>query len=154
MSITEKVNKKHGMMPEKTTWSAQDRAKALARKLLELNWEIPKAIISDRDAKYLCELWKGIFQELGTRLPASLYFLALYTTFPSGNSGVRTLNRPQYLSLSNLDTEHILHILITRANAARITHRAGRRNVAAYLKGVIIPTARHAPRRELCKLQW
>ncbi|PMD19082.1 hypothetical protein NA56DRAFT_214526 [Hyaloscypha hepaticicola] len=107
MSITEKVNKKHGMMPEKTTWSAQDRAKALARKLLELNWEIPKAIISDRDAKCLSELWKGIFQELGTRLPASLYFLVLYTTFPSRNSGVGTLNRPQYLSLGNLDTEHI-----------------------------------------------
>ena len=52
--------------------------------------------------------------------------------YPSGKSGVRTLNRPQCLSpytwtLSTSD------ILITRANAAQITHRAGRRGVAAYL---------------------
>jgi hypothetical protein len=52
MSITEDVNKKHGMIPEKITWSAEDWAKALTRKLMELDWETPQAIISDRDANF------------------------------------------------------------------------------------------------------
>jgi hypothetical protein len=35
------------------------------------DWGVPKAIISDRDPKFLAEMWKGIFRRLGTKLLTS-----------------------------------------------------------------------------------
>ena len=36
--------------------------------LLNVDWGIPKAIILDRDPKFLAELWVALFQELGMKL--------------------------------------------------------------------------------------
>ena len=68
LTITCKFSKKVTFIPGFGTWSAKDWGKAIVLRLLDIDWGIPKAIISDRDPKFLSELWAGLFHELGTKL--------------------------------------------------------------------------------------
>ena len=45
-------------------WSAKQWAIKLLDRLAEINWGFPRAIISDRDRKFVAELWKQIFVAL------------------------------------------------------------------------------------------
>ena len=69
MTITDKFSKRNTSVPGKDTWNAAEWAEALLLALAD--WGIPKAIISDRDPKFLSDLWKAIFRTLGTELLVS-----------------------------------------------------------------------------------
>lgn len=56
------------MIPGKTTCTAADWAIGLLDRLAELGWGLPRAIISDRDRKFVSALWKEIFRYLNVGL--------------------------------------------------------------------------------------
>ena len=56
MSVTCKFSKAIGLIPGKSTWTAQQWADRLIERLWITNWGPPKQIISDRDRKFVSEL--------------------------------------------------------------------------------------------------
>jgi hypothetical protein len=68
MSVTCKCSKRIGAVPGRTDWNAAQWAHALCDMLESCSWGIPDTIISDRDRKFLSDLWKAIFQRMGTSL--------------------------------------------------------------------------------------
>ena len=68
MSVTDKFAKTITFIPGKSTWTAKDWAIKLLDRLAELNWGLPRAIISDRDRKFVGQLWKQIFSSLKVSL--------------------------------------------------------------------------------------
>jgi hypothetical protein len=68
MSVTCKFSKRVTLIPGKSTWKAKDWAIALLSRLELMDWGLPKAIIFDRDRKFLADLWKIIFDRLGVKL--------------------------------------------------------------------------------------
>ena len=67
-SVTCKFSKKITLIAGKITYSAKDWAEHLLRRLRKLDWGIPKVIISDRDRKFVSELWSALFGMLGVSL--------------------------------------------------------------------------------------
>ena len=67
MSLTDKFTKKITLPPGKSTYTAVDWAKVLIDRLDLVDWGIPKIIISDRDPKFLGEMWSAIHAILGTQ---------------------------------------------------------------------------------------
>ena len=68
LSVTCKFSKKVSLIPGKVTFSAKDWAIRFLRRLRKVDWGLPKAIISDRDRKFLSEFWAALFHELGVKL--------------------------------------------------------------------------------------
>ena len=68
MTATCKYTRKITLMPGKTIYTAEEWAEILVRRLHKIDWGLPKAIISDRDRKFLSALWKALFKKLGVRL--------------------------------------------------------------------------------------
>ena len=68
MSVTDKFSKAITFLPGKTTFGAEQWAIQLLDRLAQLNWGLPRAIISDRDRKFVSQLWKQIFKALKTDL--------------------------------------------------------------------------------------
>lgn len=68
MSVTDKFSRKITLIPGKNTFTAEDWASRLLRRLQKIDWGLPKQIISDRDRKFLSELWKALFTKLGVKL--------------------------------------------------------------------------------------
>ena len=68
MSVTSKFSKRNTNAPSKTTWKALEWATALLERLQLGDWGLPKVIISDRDPKFLSELWTSLFKLLKVQL--------------------------------------------------------------------------------------
>ena len=68
LTATCKFTRKLTLIPGKTTYKAEDWAERLLTRLQKLDWGLPKAIISDRDKKFLSELWSALFAKLGVSL--------------------------------------------------------------------------------------
>ena len=68
MSVTCKFSKMVTLITGKTTFRAKDWAHLLLARLLLINWGMPKAIISDRDKKFLSDFWRYLFEQLGVKL--------------------------------------------------------------------------------------
>ena len=75
MSITCKFLRRVLLIPGKSTFTAADWACRLLRRLRKIDWGLPKVIISDRDRKFLSELWSTLFDMLGVKL---LYLTAYH----------------------------------------------------------------------------
>lgn len=67
MSVTDKFSKRIALIPGKTTYTAGQWAHLLLERLDLADWGLPKAIISDRDRKFVSEIWTTIFQKKGRR---------------------------------------------------------------------------------------
>jgi hypothetical protein len=68
LTSTDKFTKRVGIIPGKATWSAEEWGVALVRHWQLTDWGFPRVIISDRDRKFLSNLWKGVFKTLRTKL--------------------------------------------------------------------------------------
>ena len=76
MFVTYKYIKRVICISEKITYSATQWARVLLERLDIVDWEILKVIISDKDKKFLSNLWSEIFQRLSVRL---LYSIAYHS---------------------------------------------------------------------------
>ena len=71
LTIMCKFSKRIALISGKSTWSAEEWAVALLLRLQIADWGLPSAMISDRDPKFMSDLWKAIFEKLGTKILAS-----------------------------------------------------------------------------------
>lgn len=56
LSVTDKFSKCATFIPGVTIWSAFDWAKFLIERLAITNWNLPSAIVSDLDAKFVNQM--------------------------------------------------------------------------------------------------
>lgn len=82
LTVTCKFTKKMALIPGHEDYTAAQWGKCLLTALLERAWGMPSALISDRDRKFVSELWKGMFNQLG----ASLYLTMAYHPSADGQS--------------------------------------------------------------------
>ena len=68
LSVTDKYPRRITLIPGKSTFTAAEWATRLLRRLRKIDWGLPKVIISDRDRKFLKELWTALFEQLGVKL--------------------------------------------------------------------------------------
>lgn len=68
LTVTNKLSKAITIIPGKTNWSAPQWGNALIQHLLTILWGVPRAIISDRDRKFISEVWRGMMDALGVKL--------------------------------------------------------------------------------------
>ena len=68
LSTTDKFSKRISLVAGKTTWSAPEWATPWLAMLQRESWGLPRAIISDRDPKFVAAFWKSTFNHLGIAL--------------------------------------------------------------------------------------
>jgi Integrase zinc binding domain len=68
LSVTDKFTKRVLLISGKMTLTAEEWAVALMNALRSADWGILRAIISDRDSKFIGAFWKGAFKRLGTNM--------------------------------------------------------------------------------------
>lgn len=68
MSVTCKFTKRVTIIAGKATYTASQWGIVLLERLDVGDWGLPKAIISDRDKKFLSDMWSAMFNKLGVRL--------------------------------------------------------------------------------------
>ena len=93
LSITDKFIKRTTDIQGKFIWNTAQWAEALINRLELIDWKIPKTIISDRDRKFLSELWQAIFKRLGVSL---LYFTAYH---PQTNDSSERTNQTMEIAM-------------------------------------------------------
>ena len=75
MSIICKFNKRITAISEKDIWKTSDWATIMLERLNLTNWRLLKIIISDRNRKFLSNLWIALFDQLEVKL---LYFIVYH----------------------------------------------------------------------------
>ncbi|TAQ86585.1 hypothetical protein B7494_g5085 [Chlorociboria aeruginascens] len=68
LTVTCKFSKKVALVAGHSEWKASQWAASLVHRLIDLDWGLPKVIISDRGPQFLSQLWQGLFASLGTKL--------------------------------------------------------------------------------------
>ena len=68
LSVTCKFSKRVILLPGHDTYTASAWGHRLLDELLSADWGLPTVIISERDPKFLSQVWKTIFDRLGTKL--------------------------------------------------------------------------------------
>jgi transposase InsO family protein len=68
VTMTDKFTKAVEIVPGKDTWTAAEWGTAMAQRLLLIGWGIPLVWLSDRDSKFLSQMWTSIFSALGVRM--------------------------------------------------------------------------------------
>ena len=67
MVVVDKLKKAAHFIPVKSTHKTDDIAKIFMKEIFKLH-AFPKEIVSNRDAKFTSNFWKGLFSDLGTKL--------------------------------------------------------------------------------------
>ena len=75
MSVTCKFSKRVLLIPGSIKYTAKQWAQRLLYYLAIADWGVPRAILSNRDPKFLSKLWKALFDELKVKL---LYLTAYH----------------------------------------------------------------------------
>ena len=65
--VVDKLTKASHFIPVKSTHKTDDIAKIFMKEIFKLQG-LPKAIVSNGDAKFTSNFWKGLFAYLGTKL--------------------------------------------------------------------------------------
>ena len=93
LTTTDKYSKRVSMLPGRTTWSAPQWAAPWLDSLQKEGWGLPRAILSDRDRKFVAAFWKATFSHLGTAL--------LFTTayHPQGDGQSERTNQTLEIAL-------------------------------------------------------
>ena len=71
LTITDKFSKRILLISGKDTWGAAEWARTVLDHLLSNDWGVPRAMILDRDLKFLSSFWTEIFKRLETELLVS-----------------------------------------------------------------------------------
>ena len=102
MSIICKFNKRIIAISEKNTWKTSDWATIMLERLNLANWDLLKIIISNRDRKFLSDLWTALFDQLRIKL---LYFTIYYSqideAFERTNQTLKIALRYHLMCLKN-----------------------------------------------------
>ena len=116
LTLTDKFTKAISIIPGISTYNGAQWAVLLLDRLHLMLWGIPQAIISDRDAKFVGELWSTILDRLGVKL--------LFTTawHPSADGMSERTNQTieialRYL-LATLEDHHQWPAVLPRLSAA------------------------------------
>ena len=67
MVVVDKLTKASHFISVKPTYKTDSIAKIFMKDIFRLHG-LPKEIVSDRDAKFTSNFWKGLFADLGTKL--------------------------------------------------------------------------------------
>jgi hypothetical protein len=67
MTVTDKFSKAVRFLPGRKDWSAADWANSVYEGVTINGWGYPKAIISDRDKRFLSALWAALLERAGAR---------------------------------------------------------------------------------------
>ena len=82
MSVTDKYSKRITILVNKDTWSTDDWFAILLKKLDLANWDLFKTIISNKNRKFLFDLWIDFFKRLKIKLLYStVYYSQTNETF-------------------------------------------------------------------------
>lgn len=68
LSVTDKFSKRITFVPGMDTWKAMDWVKGFVQQLDVASWGLPKVILSDRDSKFLSNLWREVLKTLNVEL--------------------------------------------------------------------------------------
>ena len=68
LTVTDKFSKAVTVLPGMTSYDGAQWASRLLDRLNLINWGVPQALISDRDRKFLGQLWTTILEKLNVRL--------------------------------------------------------------------------------------
>ena len=68
LSVTDKFSKAITLIPGKIATGGKEWAILLLDRLCLLNWGLPRAILSDRDRRFIGQLWRGLFDQLKVSL--------------------------------------------------------------------------------------
>ena len=102
LTVTDKFFKRILLMTKKSTYIAKDWANVLIKYLNIADWNYSKMILSDRDRKFLFDLWKSIFRTLKINL---LYFTIYHSQIDDSseriNQTVEVVLRHYLLSMNN-----------------------------------------------------
>jgi transposase InsO family protein len=116
LTVTDKFSKRVTFIPGRTTWSAGEWALRLLERLAIADWGLPKIIISDRDSKFLSDMWRTIFSKAGTEL--------LYSTsyHPQTDGQSERTNQTAEISLryyiATLSNENLWPTVLPRMQSA------------------------------------
>ena len=80
--ITNKFFKRISLIFEKITWSASEWARPWLDIIQKEKWNLPRAIFSDRDSKFVAVFWKSTFKHLNV----ALLFTTTYHSSVDGQS--------------------------------------------------------------------
>ena len=72
--MTDKFSKAVSFISEKITWNRENWVISLLNCLALINWGLPKAILTDRDLKFVTDMWKKIFEQLKIKLLLSTVY--------------------------------------------------------------------------------
>lgn len=100
LTVTCHSTKRTLLIPGNAKYSAQEWATILARMFHVADWGYPKRIISDRDAKFTSDFWKGFWKACGTRL----MFTAAW--HPQANGSAERKNQTTEIALRYWAFEH------------------------------------------------
>ena len=67
MVVVDKLTKEAHFRPVNSTYKTDSIAKIFMKDIFKLHG-CPKSIVSNRDAKFTSNFWKGLFADLGTKL--------------------------------------------------------------------------------------
>ena len=81
MFIIDKFTKRITLISKKNTYNAKNWAVVLIERLKIANWDYLKIIISDRNRKFLFELWKTIFVKFDVHLLYSTFYYSQTNDF-------------------------------------------------------------------------
>ena len=68
LSVTDKFSKAITLIPGKIAWGGKIWAEMLLDRLCLMLWGLPRAILGDRDRRWVGQLWEGIFEALDVHL--------------------------------------------------------------------------------------
>lgn len=120
LTVTDKFSKRITLILGRETFKAKDWALALLDRLLLVDWGLPKIILSDRDPKFLSELWKTWFKRLNVQLLTSTsYHPQTDGQSESTNQTIEIVLRYYFSTLNNIQQwPTILPLLQSRLNNA------------------------------------
>ena len=103
LTITDKFSKRVLLISDKETFDASNWANIVLIALMSHDWSISRAIISDRDSKFMSSFWRKLFQLLDTKLLVSTIYHSQIDEFFERTNQIVELAFRFYLIFNSID---------------------------------------------------